>query len=292
MSVRKGNLLLSVEQNNQSKTLIITNYNSEDAKYNFLGYDLSDIQGDDFTKILPENVNEIIEDNLEYSFEGHDLKEVLEKIIRFSIKSRGGEEVFCNIKIERGISDMDKFSFDIALEKKVHISQKIAEITAAVEQSFALAGKASRDSVTGLITKAVADEVFDKLFDYCYEQSVSTVLSKLTIDSFDFLERERGHEYAEDLLRTYSEIISKTFRANDFSVYIGGGKFLTLLSKTTASQAIYAFKRLEENLKKREGILSDTSMNIRFIDVDVENEVQNLLAQLDNSSVKHDVRIN
>jgi len=110
MYLRKGNLRFDVKQNNADKSLLISEFKHTVDKRDdgdYFGFSNVDLQGKDIRTLLPVDIDEILDENIEYESDGNDFKAVVEKIINFKILNKAKVPLDMNAHVERDISDYE-----------------------------------------------------------------------------------------------------------------------------------------------------------------------------------------
>ncbi len=287
MYLRKGNLKFTVTQNNAERRLLVDDLVKvidERRDGDYFGYQPTDLVGHDFRELLPEEVSEILNDNIEFNLEGNDLKTVLEKIISFKVLTSARKEIDMNAYIERSISTSDKLSFSVILERKIFLQEKIKSVLA----SIALYQQVTHD-LTGLINPEAFYDVLDELMDFLYETRVEAVLCIISIEGFSMMETHDGKEKMDDVISRVGKVMGATLRTKDIIGYLGGGKFAVLMVRTFEDEVIYPLKRLETNFIK-EGILTPKiTYNVRYQTVDMENKAKDMVEIVKDKQIDHSI---
>ncbi len=283
MYLRKGNLKFTVTQDNIEKKLIIdelVKVIDERRGGDYFGFSQNELVGQDIRKILPFEVSEILDDNIEYSPEGNDLKTVLEKIISFKILDSGKKELNMNAHVERALSTPEKLSFSIILERKIFLQEKIKSILGGISEFQ----KVNHD-ITDLLNTAAYYEVLNEVMDFLYDTKVEAVMCVISIEGFPMLRMNEGKERVDEVLKKAGKAMKTTFRGKDILGYLGFGKFGVFMVRTFEDEVVYPLRRLESNLRK-EGILtSRITYNARFQKVDLEMSVNDLIDQVKSKAV-------
>jgi diguanylate cyclase (GGDEF)-like protein len=289
MYLRKGNIQFYIKQNNQEKTFIIDGFKKavdDRREGDYFGYEEPEVKGNDFRKLLPSEITDIIEDNVEFSHEGCDLKEVLDKVINFKIVSQKNQLVEMNIYTERQISDMDNFNFQVTLEPKIHLREKVKSIIDTISTVQDVYHKQ-----TGLINSQCFPEILDEIMDFLFDVKLEGVMLIVTLEGFPNFRRENGKEKADEILEKIGVIMRSNFRARDIVGYLGLGKFAVVLIKTFEDETIYPIKRLESNLKKNGLLTSKLSYNARFKQIDLETTATDAIELIKNKELDYTISI-
>ncbi len=285
MYLRKGNLKFTVTQDNIGKTLIIDELiKSVDERRggDYFGYQEGQLVGQDLRGLLPEEVAEILDDNIEYNLEGNDLKTVVEKIINFRVRDPQKKEIDMSAHVERYISTPEKLSFQLVLERKIFLKEKIKEIADKIAKH-----KQVMHDLTGLIDEEPYEQLLDELMDFLYESRVEAIMCVISVEGFPMIRMNDGREKVDELIQKIGAVFRSTFRGKDIIGYLGHGKFGIFMVRTFEDEVIYPLRRLESNLR-REGLINPKiTFNARFMPVDMETEAKNLIESVKNKSTDY-----
>jgi diguanylate cyclase (GGDEF)-like protein len=121
------------------------------------------------------------------------------------------------------------------------------------------------DTLTGLLNRKTFDAQISKLFseftpeknvdpsieDKRYTKKNNTYhwISILDIDHFKIINDKFGHIYGDEVLLLFSNIMEKTFRANDFLFRYGGEEFVAVTPNATEADAFKIYERFRKNVE-------------------------------------------
>jgi len=285
MYLRKGNLKFTVTQDNAEKKLLIEellNIIDERRGGDYFGFSQSELVGQDIRKILPIDVSEILDDNIEYSLEGNDLKTVLEKIIDFRIFDSAKKELSMNAYIERAVSTQEKLSFSLILERKIFLQEKIKSILASISEFQ----QVSHDA-TGLLNASAYYEVLNEVMDFLYETKVEAVMCIISVEGFPMLRMNEGKAKVDEVLGKVGAIMRTNFRSKDILGYLGFGKFAIFMVRTFEDEVVYPLRRLESTLRKQGVLTSRITYNARYQKVDLETSVTDMIEEVKQKQVDY-----
>ena len=285
MYLRKGNLKFTVTQDNIEKKLIINDLVKvvDDRRGgDYFGYQQNDLVGKDLRVVLPSEVSEILNDNIEYSLEGNDLKTVLEKIINFKIVDHSKKVLDMNAYIERSISTPEKLAFSVVLERRIFLQEKIKSILGGISEFQKVT-----DEVTGLINSTAYLEVINEVMDFLYEARVEAVMCIISVEGFPMMNINEGQEKIDEVLAKVGATMRSTFRGKDILGYLGFGKFGVFMVRTFEDEVIYPLGRLESNLKNAGILNSKVTYNARYQKVDMETDVKDLIELVKGKAIDY-----
>lgn len=291
MYLRKGNLRFAVTQDNLNQSIVIDEFVQsidERSGGDFFGYSNVDLKGVELKSILPEEISEIMDDNIEYTVEGNDFKSVIEKIIRFKIKNNKKEVLDMNAFVERAPSEEnDNLSFNMVLEKKIHLKEKIKAILSGISEVQRVEHPKAK-----LMNSDAYAEVLDEIFDFLYEARIPAVMLILSIDGYPSFRRRLGRNKVDKMLKEISHTLKTTFRTRDIMAYLGVGHFALTLVKTYPEEVVHPLKRLEQNLKKAGVLDSKSSINARYKSIDLGLSVADVMGQVKSKEIDYSMNLN
>ena len=95
-----------------------------------------------------------------------------------------------------------------------------------------------RDAMTGLYNRRFLEEYVTTLVTTSQRRNTSFSVLMLDLDYFKQVNDTFGHEAGDKVLKTLSEILSKSVRTSDMVVRYGGEEFLIILMDTDADEAM------------------------------------------------------
>ncbi|OEY86589.1 hypothetical protein BIY23_03470 [Wolbachia pipientis] len=120
---RKNDAVVSVCQDNEHNTILISALNS--AAERLLKYKKEALLNKPLTNILSTLVVDHIKHNLEYTESGHDLLDVLSRIINFSLIDSTGKSFYAKIKVFRTLQlTPNKINYELLI-RDISMSHKL-----------------------------------------------------------------------------------------------------------------------------------------------------------------------
>lgn len=143
---------------------------------------------------------------------------------------------------------------DRALLIEGHFSQTIVDVLTSLRAFYRnlviLHDAKERDVLTRLPNRQSLESRLLSVWEhYCQNpvvdklQQKSSWIAILDIDHFKRINDNFGHLYGDEVLLIFSQIMSKTFRHNDFLFRYGGEEFIVILNLATQAGAEIAFNR-------------------------------------------------
>ncbi|MEZ5833958.1 MAG: GGDEF domain-containing protein [Dongiaceae bacterium] len=109
-----------------------------------------------------------------------------------------------------------------------------------------LTGEATRDGLTGLLTRRVGEELLDSQFSYAKRNKLPFSLLFVDLDRFKLVNDQFGHKAGDDVLIQVGRTLTEAFRRADIVIRWGGEEFVVGLPGTDAVSAQRAAQRLAE----------------------------------------------
>ncbi|GAB6065179.1 diguanylate cyclase [Aquifex pyrophilus] len=109
---------------------------------------------------------------------------------------------------------------------------------------------ATRDPLTGLYNQRVFWELLTYEIERAKRHNYKFTLLVLDIDNFKMLNDRYGHEFGDNVILKFAEILRKTFRREDLLARYGGDEFVVIMPYTDAESARSAVQRLLTNLNE------------------------------------------
>jgi diguanylate cyclase (GGDEF)-like protein len=286
MYLRKGNLKFIVTQDNANRKLVINDLIKiidERREGDYFGVNSNQLQGKNFSEVLPSELNEIIDENIEYNIEGNDLKNVIDKIIHFKVLDKDKKPIDMNAHVERDVSvSGDSLKFSVILERKIFLRDKVKSILASLSEYQQV-----EHPVTGVINTAAFYEITEELLDYMHETNLEAVMCIISIEGFPLIRMSEGKEKSNEILSQIGLVMKSNFRSKDVVGYLGFGRFAVLMVRTFEDEVSYPLKRLESNLRKQGVLNSKITYNARFQKVDLTLDSKAIIDSIKNKKVDY-----
>jgi diguanylate cyclase (GGDEF)-like protein len=108
---------------------------------------------------------------------------------------------------------------------------------------------ATRDSTTGLVTKAFFESNLDFEFKRAlrYKRPMAFVL--MDLDHFKHINDNYGHHVGDEVLKKVGELIRNELRFEDSAIRFGGEEFALILPETTEQEARALVERIRNKLE-------------------------------------------
>lgn len=236
MTSRKGDIIISVTQDNDEKSILIE---TADASIeNTIGYEAEELVGMDLRTILIPSVNEIINTHLDFEMGGSDLGAVLNKVRDFGFITKLGYEIKLNMRISRSVSDNENPKFELILKD----FSEISEGSKSALRNFR--GKQVLDKETGLPDKASFMKEAE-FINFCVGKGrLFASFALISIDGLNNVFKQYGKENTRKIIR---ELVSRcriNFRDDDIIGSIGDNLIGVILLDAQSAIAKNPLNRL------------------------------------------------
>ncbi len=126
----------------------------------------------------------------------------------------------------------------------------IVDLLYRVKMAEAISQELSRiDAATGAINRRFFLELLEAEFHRAERYHFPLTLAYIHLNNLDRINENLGHQASDELLYQFVEQLSRTLRANDVVVRLGGNEFALLLPQTNDVQAQKAFERLQPHMQ-------------------------------------------
>ncbi len=290
MYVRKGNIKFVIVQDNLEKTLKIESVERPKGDDNLpYGYYIEDLEGQNFSRMLSPETLEIIDDYIEYDFDGADFKEVCDKIIKFEIIDAGKEKLEMNLHIERGVSTPERQVFILLLEHRLYLRDRIKAVIDAQPADQRI------DEQTGLMHKVTFLEVLEETMDFLNDnQSITSLIYTVSIKDYEDIKAKHGFDMSERIVEEVAEAIKKGFRSRDVVGYLGEGVFSAIMLRIDESEAKIPLGRFEVKIRSAMVQVStgvDFTVVSHYDQIDLNMEARALIEKCKKSKKFYEIEL-
>lgn len=209
-SYRKADPVFIVCQNNAKKILEIAAVNEEAARVT--GYSNEEIVGRPLSLVLPERINSVIDEFVEYENDKTDLMAVLTKVRQFAIRKHDGKEAEFKLRIVTGESMDNNPWFHLVLVDEQRIRDANA-FRAIIRENFK--GHEVIDARTGLPDRMSLVKDIELITYYVRDKGIEASFAVADINDYERLCKEHGQETCHALHRHISEVFKQKMRTED-----------------------------------------------------------------------------
>lgn len=237
MDYRTNDAVITICQNNKTKTITITDVN--EAAKEITGFGPIDIVGRPLDNILPPRIAELLKEYVEFEDDANDVGAVLNKVQSFSILFRNGTENGFRVKLVRLSSTTSQYFFALVLQNQLG-ARKNEAIRKTIQENFK--GHESLDfrfdipSRESLIKNIAVMKRYSKEMLSC--------CAVLQVDNYDKLLAQYGDIMFNELFKHTAFITKRSLRPDDVVGYIGDGRLGIMLIDITAGSQRLVLNRL------------------------------------------------
>lgn len=235
---RKADVTLDVVQKNTEQKLVIVA--ADKAIEEHLGRTTSEIVGEELKSILPENVNELIANYLEYD-DVQDLAAVLSKTRKFGLLNRHGREIPFGLKIIRDTAaDKEanpRFKLFISRQKIMDSLRMQLGITEVQEKDII-------DTTSHLPDRASFLRHLELVNRAVREGKIKACLGLIKVDIYNEVVRNYGQDGAKALFMNLATVCRTNVREDDIVGYVAPNRVAIILLETKEENAKIPMNRI------------------------------------------------
>ncbi|HEU5046677.1 MAG TPA: diguanylate cyclase [Rickettsiales bacterium] len=209
-SYRKADAVFIVCQNNAKRILEIAALNDEAARVT--GYQNEEIVGRPLSLILPERINSLIDEFVEYENDKTDLMGVLTKVRQFAIRKNDGKEAEFKLRIVCGESMDNNPWFHLVLVDEQRVRDANA-FRAIIKENFK--GHEVLDTRTGLPNRLSLIKDIELITYYVRDKGITASFAVADINNYEQLHEKYGEEICNGMQRHISEVFRQKMRTED-----------------------------------------------------------------------------
>ena len=124
------------------------------------------------------------------------------------------------------------------------LEEKVAERTKELQEL------ASKDPLTGLANRRMADEFLENQIQRSLRNSISFCVAFLDMDGLKIINDQFGHQFGDQALLHFSKILKKILRKSDIAARIGGDEFLLILPECKTPHMTKVKDKIYRELEK------------------------------------------
>lgn len=260
MAGRKGDITMVVAQDNAARSLMLESVDESMGKVQpVLGYAANELVGQNFRKFLAPEVDEQIEDYLEFDAEGRDFADVISKVRNFSLVGKSGKPVKLKMRVQRDVSMDRNARFLILMRGEDKISEGVLKELAELKE------RATPEEVTELRTSDTFLAAAKIVHNGVKHGNAIASLAIIAIDDFARIGQDKGEEAVNALLKEVALRCIQTFRDADVVAYAGEGQFGVLLLEADATGAQIPLQRLRATVANQPTVSCTVSIAFRTL---------------------------
>lgn len=239
MSSRKGDIAMVVCQDNAAKTLTIESIDETNAMLEpIIGYEAKEILNQSLRDYLPPQINENIDDYLEFEEGGNDLGSVLSKSRGFGLLNKAGNITKFDMRIQRDVSMDEKDRFLLIMRGHDAVTSQVYRTLEDFKEYEVL------DPLTDLPTSESFAKKAKIVHAALRAEEIAASMVVLHIDDFEQITQDYGTPTSEGLIKEVAFRCTQTFRDADVIGYAGDGKFGVILLDAGMTNALIPLNRL------------------------------------------------
>ncbi len=239
MAGRKGDITMVVTQDNAKRALTIESVDESLAQLApVAGFSAQEVIGQSFHKILPVQINEQLEDSLDFSADGRDLSDVLSRCRNFGLLAKNGKVVRLKMRVQRDVSFDANARFLLVMRGEGGATEGVLKELASFKEFEAV------DKVTELPSSTSFMKAAKIVQNGVQTGTMQAAVALMEIDDFRQITLDYGQTVSEGLLKEVALRCRQTFRDADVIGYAGEGQFGVLLLEADAKTGTIPLQRL------------------------------------------------
>lgn len=132
--------------------------------------------------------------------------------------------------------------------RPANVDEIVAEVDKRLKSAQSDVKAANRDPVTGLLNRATFGDFFERISAEYRKQKEPVAIAVMKIDRFNEICEQFGNETGDNVLRHFSGVLSRHFRATDIVSRFGGCEFMALFPGEDSHGASRALERIRQAL--------------------------------------------
>ena len=238
MSVtRKDDLQVDVIQHQQEKSLKIVAAD-KDLEHH-LALDADELIGKDLRMILPHNIQEMIDNYLEFGDELQDLSAVLSKVRKFGLVHKKGREIRFSLKILRDMNTDENPRFQLHLSR-LKVMESLRSQMGMPENTEADV----LESIIGLPNRTSFLRHLKVVNDAVAQSKVSACIGLLRVDQYNEITHKYGQGSSKVLFKQLGQVVMTNLREDDVMGYVEPNRVAILLLETKKENAKIPLNRI------------------------------------------------
>ncbi|MDB1135766.1 hypothetical protein [Candidatus Anaplasma sp. TIGMIC] len=258
---RADDAVIAVQQDNVSKTVVITGVNARALR--LLGFDNSNILlHSPLSSILDAKTNGTISSYLEYSDSGVDLADIVSKIRDFTFLNVVSEALPVRAKVFRTASKKNCLNYEILI-RDTSISQKLDAFR---RKKLPPGSSYKVDPDLGILDVASTLTEVGIICDFVQSMHVDVVLSVMAIDE----PINNGEKSLSNVKHVLVNTLSANLRYSDIVGSLEGNKFMFALLGCSFENSFAAVSRIHSRVaEKLSTLFSDVSASCAYASLNI-----------------------
>lgn len=261
-ATRNSDAVLAISQNNSDKSIKIANINKTAEK--LLKRNKESLIGTNFLSVLPEEIQDIIETNVDFSDYGNDIGMVLRTIRRFTVLDNEDNNIELAIKIFPISSNIeDVLLYELLVRDR---GRKILQDVIHTETIG--------DDPNSLPAQPYIVNALDAIQKYAQDNAINGSLTIVRIDEYLPYQSDSDIKESENLKRQVYDILLDSCRDDDVVAYIENGMFAAVLFDCSIYNAKIVCNRLRMTIERRNFVIGTKQFKstASFVITDILNK--------------------
>lgn len=236
---RSNDAVITICQDNGKKSIEIKEINKPAEQA--LGYEVSAVSGQPLARFLPERIQTLLAEYVEYDDVGNDVGNVLSKVQSFCVINQSGREVAFRLKVLRSESSDKQANFRLILQDRAGNRQSAA-FRAILHENFK--GHEILEPHTSLSDRNSLTKNLELVQHYVGKEALRSCFAVVEIDQFDALLKKHGETVCFALLKHLSNLARQSLRGDDAISFVSPSRLGLILMDTNTESARIVLNRL------------------------------------------------
>jgi len=145
---------------------------------------------------------------------------------------------------------------------------------------------AEMDSLTGIYNRRTGLNILDEMIKDSKKNKEVLSVCFADLDNLKYANDNYGHNFGDDMIKTFVEIVKKTLRKKDVFCRIGGDEFIIILAECNLEKAENIWKRMTKdfddiNKIENKPYIFSVSHGIIECDYNLNESIDNIIAKAD-----------
>ena len=299
LSHRDTDAVIAVYQDNDQEQITIHDLNP--TAESMLGYQKDELKGQSLSTLLPERIDSLLKEYVEYDTYGNDVGNVLNKVSSFCVLNKAKEEISLRVKVQRStpIDGFDQFNLILQVVQSNRRSEAFREL---LKENFK--GHEVLDEETGLPNRASLEKDIELVMFYVNKKELNASIAVVDLDDLDKHQKRYDEAGVSAILKHIALLCRQNLRGDDTVGLVGPGRIGLILFDATNEAAKMVLNRLRWLVAANGCIMADeelASLSVRVAymalqpdSTDTQNVIHDLETSLDSGDVSsnHIIQLN
>lgn len=236
---RKTDATITIRQDNDRQAIEVVELNH--SAQELLGFDKHAVHGQPLAQLLPERIQTLLTEYVEFDIDGNDVGTVLSKVQRFCVLDSKKRELPLSLKVLR-IESLDKHQYFRLILQNQQMPKANEAFRGVLRENFK--GHEVLDSATGLANRASLSKDLELVIFYANKGEMSACFAVLELDSAQDYLSQYGAETVAEIMRHIAQAARGNLRGDDTIGSLSESRLGLIMLDTPAESARMVLNRL------------------------------------------------